>query len=212
MKRIYAQKKLEKDIITKQIETQEQERRIIAADLHDDLGATLSLLNRRALKENFSIENQNLIEKAIKDLRSISRNLLPADFETYGLIASLEKYILSLNEQQTVKFTFINFGERVPLKHDTELNIYRIITELSNNVMKHSKAQNATVQLIYHPNHLFVSVEDDGKGLEISKDNLGIGLKNVISRIEYLQAKVLELGTGPICSFVFEVPYEPHKL
>ena len=185
------------------IETQENERQRIAQDLHDDLGATLAMLNSKGKKENFSIENQNLIEKAIKDLRSISRNLLPSDFEAFGLIASVEKYLKSLNEQQKVKFTFINFGERVPLKHDTELNIYRIITELSNNVMKHSKAQNATVQLIYHPNHLFVSVEDDGKGLEISKDNLGIGLKNVISRIEYLQAKVLELGTGPFLLVCF---------
>lgn len=193
------------------IETQENERQRLAQDLHDDLGATLAMLNSKGKKEEFSVENQSLIEKAIKDLRSISRNLLPADFEAFGLISSIEKYLKSLNEQQTVAFTFINFGERRPLKHETELNIYRIVTELSNNVMKHSRAKNATVQLIYHTNHLFVSVEDDGKGLEISQNNLGIGLKNVISRIEYLQAKVLELGTGPSCSFVFEVPYEPHK-
>jgi signal transduction histidine kinase len=191
--------------------TQENERKKIAQDLHDDLGATLSALKGSISKRNFSLETKTLLNRAITDLRSISRNLLPADFEAFGLITSLEKYISSLNEQNKVKITFISFGSRVQLKHDIELNIYRIITELANNIMKHSEAKIATIQLIYHPSHLFVSVEDDGKGIAISDNNLGIGLKNVISRIEYLQATVLELGNGSSCSFVFKIPYEPHK-
>ena len=129
LKRLYAQKRLEQEIITKQLETQEAERQRIAQDLHDDLGATLAVLNRKGKKENFSDENQSLIEKAIKDLRNISRNLLPADFEAFGLVPSLEKYISSLNEQGSTRFTFISFGEKAALKHETELNIYRIITD-----------------------------------------------------------------------------------
>ena len=203
---------LERKLISQQIEIQETERKHIAQDLHDDLGATLAMLNRKAKKENFSTENQVIIEKALKDLRNISRNLLPADFEAFGLISALEKYIGSLNEQEKVKFTFISFGTKVPLRQEVELNIFRIITELANNIMKHSEAKNATIQLIYHADHLFVSVEDDGKGLEISENNLGIGLKNVISRIEYLQAKVLEKGNDSSSSYVFEIPFEPHKL
>ncbi len=192
------------------IETQENERKRIAQDLHDDLGATLALLSRNAKKDDVSKENQGIIEKAIQDLRNISRNLLPADFETFGLLQSLEKYFGNLNTQNKTVFTFISFGEAVKLKNETELNIYRIITELANNIVKHSGASKATAQLIYHKDHLFISIEDTGTGIEISKNNLGIGLKNVTSRVEYLQAKVLEFGTGPNSSFVFEIPYKPH--
>ncbi len=119
--------------------------------------------------------------------------------------------IVNLNAQQKVKFTFISFGEKIILRSDTELNIYRIMTELTNNIIKHSKASTATIQLIYHLDHLFISVEDDGEGLIKNGENsLGIGLKNVTSRVEYLEARILEFGTGANCSFVFEIPYKPH--
>lgn len=201
---------LEAKIITSQIETQEAERKHIAQDLHDDLGATLSALKGRNKQEEFSEETQNLLNKAITDLRAISRRLLPADFEMFGFIPSVEKYIADCNKQQKLKVTFIAFGEVVKLNTEKELNIYRIITELVNNSMKYSNGKNATVQLIYHQNYLFVSVEDDGQVENKNENNLGIGLKNVISRLEYLNAKIIEKGGANGYSFIFEIPYKPN--
>ena len=193
------------------IQTQEAERKIIAQDLHDDLGATLSALKGSISKEYFTKESQNLLNKAINDLRAISRRLLPADFETYGFIPSLEKYIDEVNQQQKIKVTFIVFGEILKLNNEKELNIYRIITELVNNSTKYSNGQNATVQLVYHQDYLFVSVEDDGIAQNKNENNLGIGLKNVISRLEYLNATPIEMSGQKGYIYVFEIPYIPNQ-
>ena len=201
---------LKTKIITSQIETQEAERKHIAQDLHDDLGATLSALKGRNKQEEFSEEAQHLLNKAITDLRAISRRLLPVDFEMLGFIPSIEKYIADINKQQKLKVTFIVFGEVVRLNTEKELNIYRIITELVNNSIKYSNGQNATVQLVYHKVYLFVSVEDDGQVENKNENNLGIGLKNVISRLEYLTAKIIEKSVQNGYTFIFEIPYEPN--
>ncbi len=192
------------------IQTQETERKIIAQDLHDDLGATLSALKGSISKADFSPESQTLLNKAITDLRAISRRLLPADFETFGFIPSLEKYIADINKQQKIKVTFITFGKKVKLNAEKELNLYRIITELVNNSTKYSNGQNATVQLVYHQDYLFVSVEDDGIAQNKNENNLGIGLKNVISRLEYLNATPIELSGQKGYTYVFEIPYIPN--
>lgn len=192
------------------IQTQEAERKLIAQDLHDDLGATLSALKGSISKVNFPQESQNLLNKAITDLRAISRRLLPADFETYGFIPSLEKYIADINKQQKIKVTFITFGKKVKLNTERELNIYRVITELVNNSTKYSNGQNATVQLVYHQDYLFVSVEDDGIVQNKNENNLGIGLKNVISRLEYLNATPIEMSGQKGYTYVFEIPYIPN--
>ena len=68
----------------------------------------------------------------------------------------------------------------------------------------------ATVQLIYHQDYLFASVEDDGQVENKNENNLGIGLKNVISRLEYLNANVIEKGGQNGYSFIFEIPYKPN--
>jgi signal transduction histidine kinase len=201
---------LKTKIITSQIETQEAERKHIAQDLHDDLGATLSALKGRNKQENFSEETQILLNKAITDLRAISRRLLPADFEMFGFIPSVEKYIADINQQQKLKVTFIVFGEIIKFNSEKELNIYRIISELVNNSTKYSNGQNATVQLIYHQDYLFVSVEDDGQIENKNENNLGIGLKNVISRLEYLNATIIEKGGQNGYSYTFEIPYKPN--
>jgi signal transduction histidine kinase len=201
---------LKTKIITSQIETQEAERKHIAQDLHDDLGATLSALKGRNKQENFSDETQILLNKAITDLRAISRRLLPADFEMFGFIPSVEKYIADINQQQKLKVTFIVFGEIIKFNSEKELNIYRIISELVNNSTKYSNGQNATVQLIYHQDYLFVSVEDDGQIENKNENNLGIGLKNVISRLEYLNATIIEKGGQNGYSYTFEIPYKPN--
>ncbi len=192
------------------IQTQESERKHIAQDLHDDLGATLSTLKGRNRQEHFSAETQTLLNKAIADLRAISRRLLPVDFEMLGFIPSIEKYISDINQQQSLKVTFIVFGKIVTLNQEKELNIYRIITELVNNSTKYSNGQNATVQLIYHQDYLFVSIEDDGIVENKTNNNPGIGLKNINSRLDYLNANPIEIGGHRSYSYIFEIPYIPN--
>ena len=198
---------IEKQILTTQIETQENERQQIAIDLHDDLGSTLSVLKEKIANELQNSDSQYLINKAIKDLRSISHNLLPADFEIFGFIPSLQKHIALLNESG-LKITFIVFGEKKEFTSNVELNLYRILTELLHNIKKHSVSKEATVQLIYHKEFLYVAVEAE-EGEKNGEKGSGIGEKAITSRLEYLHANVLENGNGQHgYSYIFEVPYD----
>ncbi|GGD61691.1 two-component sensor histidine kinase [Emticicia aquatilis] len=182
-------------MIKKEIQTQETERQRLAKDLHDDLGGTLSVIKGKIANEKVSQEAINLVEQAIEDLRYISRNLSPPELENDGLIISIKNTIDRVQNVSNIKFAFITFGEKQKLNQDIKLNIYRIITELINNILKHSKAQNAIIQLIYYQESLQILVEDDGIGIKSDKNNWGIGLKNINSRVEFLGAK-LDIDSG----------------
>ncbi|MCU0341149.1 MAG: hypothetical protein MUE30_14815 [Spirosomaceae bacterium] len=208
IRKLKEQRELETKVIANQIETQEAERRKIAIDLHDDLGSTLSVLKEQIFKETTDPQTQRLIHKAIDDLRSISHNLLPVDFEAFGLVASLEKHIRQLNDIG-LKITFIVFGEQHTFPNLIALNLYRILVEILHNFKKHSPSKEATVQLIYHAEFLHVAVECSD--VVEKKDDIGngIGQKSIISRLEYLHARVLEKGESTNgYSYIFEIQYD----
>ncbi|MER0438403.1 sensor histidine kinase [Emticicia sp. W12TSBA100-4] len=193
-------------LVKQVIQTQETERQRLAKDLHDDLGGTLSAIKGKIANEKASQEAINLVEKAIDDLRYISRNLSPPELENDGLIISIKNTIDRIQHVSNINFTFITFGEKQRLHQDIKLNIYRIITELINNILKHSKAQNAIIQLIYYQETLQILVEDDGIGIKSDKNNWGSGLKNINSRVEFLGAK-LNIDSSPKGTTVtIEVP------
>lgn len=200
--------KAKSEIAEKVIHTQETERRRLAKDLHDDLGGTLSTIKGQAASENASLQTLNLIEKAIEDLRNVSRNLMPPELEEAGLAGAVHQAVERLQNVSQTEFIFITFGREVRLGADTELNIYRIIGELLNNILKHAKASKAVVQLLYYNDHLLVSVEDNGVGIKAGHENRGLGLKNINSRVEYLKA-TFSVDTGPYGTTVMVgVPYQ----
>lgn len=193
------------------IQTQEAERQRIARDLHDDLGGTLSAIKGKIANEKASPEAINLVEKAIDDLRYISRNLSPPELENDGLVISIKNTIDRIQNVSNINFTFITFGEKQRLHQDFKLNIYRIITELINNIQKHSKAQNAIIQLIYYQESLQILVEDDGVGIKSDKINWGIGLKNINSRVEFLGAKLDIDSSAKGTTVIIELPLKVKK-
>lgn len=170
------------------ISATEAERQRLAQDLHDDLGGTLSALKGRITNEPVKPETLNLIEKAINDLSVVSRNLLPPELETEGLIQAIKYTTERLQNASKIEFTYIVFGQEFRFPQEYELNLYRIIAELLNNVVKHSKATKAVVQMIFHVDYLHVSVEDNGTGIKTEQNTWGIGLKNISSRVEFLKA------------------------
>lgn len=198
--------KAQSEIAEKVIHTQETERRRLAKDLHDDLGGTLSTIKGQVASENASLQTLSLIEKAIEDLRNVSRNLMPPELEKAGLTGAVHQALERLQNVSETEFIFITFGREVRLGADMELNIYRIISELLNNILKHAKASRAIVQLLYYEDHLLVSVEDNGIGIKTEEKNWGIGLKNVNSRVEYMKGE-LSIDTGPYgTTVIIKVP------
>ncbi|HEV7347415.1 sensor histidine kinase [Telluribacter sp.] len=181
------------------LQAQEEERQRLAADLHDDLGATLSAIKGQLE----SVPGQThelmrpigLMDKAIRDLRLISHNLMPPEFMTLGLTEALRETTQRLQASSGLRCLFISYGKEQRLDHPTELTIYRIILELINNTIKHAKASQVTVQLIFYPENVTLLVEDNGRGYPKGKQSSGIGLRNIRSRVDYLGGQ-LWVDTG----------------
>jgi signal transduction histidine kinase len=204
---------------TQVINAQEIERRRLAADLHDDLGGTLATLRRRLgdLRQRLSdplatdalSQLEPLVQKSTHDLRRIAHNLMPPEFDRLGLRHALDQLVQSQPAQPT-HFSFVVAGQERRLPLDVELNLYRIVSELIQNIHKHAEAQRAAVQLLYFEDHLSVLVEDDGLGNRVTKNtgiNTGLGLKNSSLRAEYIGAQLRRDVTGAGTLIVIDVPY-----
>lgn len=181
----------------------EEERSRIAKDLHDGLGGLLSgvKLQLGAMKGNLILTEENGIafnrvlhnlEDSIAEMRRVAHNMMPETLLKFGLEQALTDYSNSLSHQQhfTIQCAFRGMEKR--LDNSTEVVIYRIVQELINNAVKHSDADTILVQLMRHDEaHINITVEDNGKGYRPNdvKEN-SAGLKNIASRVKYLNGKM----------------------
>jgi signal transduction histidine kinase len=205
-----------RSVAQKLITTQEQERQRIAQDLHDDLGSTLAMLKNKLSESNESYDNQlltemNYADKAVQDLRIISHNLMPVLFLQKGLKMAIQEFVDLNNAKKNIHF--IASGNARKMEWENELSIFRICKELLNNALKHAKASNIEVQLIYFEEFLYVSVEDNGIGFPKNNHEIkGIGLKNITLRVNYLNGKMSQESSDKGTLITVEIPYDTnHK-
>lgn len=175
------------------------ERKRMAADLHDNLGGTLASLNwylhgidKTVLpseEQKIYSRVQEMVSSAYREVRSLSHNLMPAELEEYGLVMALNRLSEKLNENKSIRFTF---NHNLPDKRygsKTEFELYSIVLELANNIIKHSGATHAEINLIQNAKTIALTVSDNGRG--IGKNvNQGIGLGNIKNRVESLSGKI----------------------
>lgn len=193
------QQQLTEKIVT----TQEQERRRLAEDLHDDVGATLGALQLHIsnvpdeqMADNVYLKNYftkalSLVVKATSDVRSISHDLLPQDFIDSGLFETIQIRINDLNNTGNTRFEFVKEGDEKKISPIYAITIYRIINELLNNIVKHAEASEATVQLSVLDDSLQIITEDNGIGMEHTTNKKGIGLQNIQSRVTFLKGDLV---------------------
>lgn len=199
-------------VAQKLIITQEQECQRIAQDLHDDLGSTLSMLKNKLSESHENLNNQlltemNYADKAVQDLRIISHNLMPVLFLQKGLKMAIQEFVNLNNLKNNVHF--ITSGNEQKMDWERELSIFRICKELLNNALKHAKASNIEVQLIYFEEFLYVSVEDNGIGFSNNNQEIkGIGLKNITLRVNYLNGKMYQESSDKGFMVAIEIPYD----
>ena len=200
---ITERKHLEKYLLSKVIETEEKARKQFAADLHDDLGPTLSSIKLHLgllehskdpakFTETLTIAN-DLLSEAITKMRIIANNLMPRLIENYGLEAAINSFINTMPKKGlfSVEFNSNLNGRRFP-KH-VELHLYRIISELINNTIKHAGATIASVKLNYSRSLLKLTYTDNGKGYnveEINKKTSGMGVSNILQRVNVIDGKI----------------------
>ena len=198
---------LQRKLLENSMEVQENERRRLAKDLHDEVGAVLSVLkmgNNQLIKKsvgldelgNLASNNKDLIEESISLVRNISKDLVPQTLENFGLIVALEEFFNKMEKNSEIHFQLRHQGiaEKVRFSPTLELSIYRIIQELSNNAIKHSNATLIELDLFYKNAILRINFKDNGKGfsLEEVKNNpkSGLGIRNIESRLSVVNGKL----------------------
>ena len=177
------------------IEGQELERERIAKDLHDSLGGLLSAIKLQFEKvrsdSDFKIEGfdnaQGLLDTAVDEVRSISRNLQPGSLNDMGLVAAINDLINRYTGGAYPDIDFQNYNIPRDLDNMFATSIYRIIQELLNNAIKYAKASEIIIQLNKEDDEIIISVEDDGIGFNPNSFDKGMGLENVQSRVKYLK-------------------------
>ena len=214
---IEQQKKLE--LTQAIIDGEEQERTRLAKELHDGIGGLMSMLklqftnfkkSHTAIQENAEYNTAlDLLNTASQDIRKISHALMPSALERLGLIDAVEQFCTSMQASADfeIDFQHYNINERLPQRF--ELLAYRIIQELLNNIIKYAEAKEVLVQLAKNENHLSITIEDDGKGFDVSviKNKDGIGLQSMQKRIELLSGKMdIDSAIGKGTSVNIELP------
>lgn len=174
---------------------EEKERSRIARELHDGLGGILAAARMQLSVLDNSVKSEKtnsieeLLEKASTESRRISHNLLPENLIKLGLNEALKDFIQGINEGKLLSITYQSIGIEERLPENLELSVYRIIQELLNNIIKHSGATEALVQLHKTEKMLTITVEDNGRGFEEIASK-GIGLSNIESRLSLLEGKL----------------------
>lgn len=202
--------------INSMINGQEKERSRIAKDLHDGLGSLLTSVKSHFLAtQDDKISNEktvtktaSLIDQACSEVRRISHNMMPHALTISGIQDSIKDIAARLEIDNYNVTLEIN---SLPKLTDTqEVMIYRLIQEIVSNIKKHAEAKNIFIQLFSHNKAVHLIVEDDGKGFDITKVRIkkGLGLKNIESRVAYLNGTIdwdSKKGSGTTVNINFNI-------
>lgn len=189
-------KEKETQVLRALIEGEEKERKRIARDLHDDLGALLAAVKFRidaisrdlpsaANLKSYSKAGE-LIDVACGTLREISHNMMPRILEQENLEQVMEESCMSFMQSTGLQIDFIAYVSVESITQKVKLHVYRIFLELLRNAIQHAYANTILVQLTAEHNMLQLVVEDNGVGFEQDNSEQGIGLENIQSRVKYL--------------------------
>lgn len=194
--------KQQKDLLNAVITSQEIERKRIGEDLHDEVGGTLSaikLMLNAAIRKYGEKEREGiipakqLIDQLIIDVRNVSHDLSPPGLAMFGLITSVEGFVTLIKETGEVEIEVTNELETDEklLSESEELALYRVITQLIANTLKHANATKIELNFNQTADELLITYQDNGIGFDLGivNENKGMGMQNIVSRLQMIDAK-----------------------
>ncbi|HEV7331526.1 MAG TPA: ATP-binding protein [Flavisolibacter sp.] len=202
------QQEKELQVLQAVLQGEEKERSRIAKDLHDGVAGMLA-----AVKMHFSsvsVQHQNiqgdaaflqgirLLDEASQEVRKTSHNLMPEVLLQHGLDVAIRRYCQNISGSNVLQVQYDSWGEMRRFKSNFELSVYRIVQELLNNIVKHSRASNALVQVSQQGTVLSITVEDNGIGFNPQTNQSdGMGLHSLQSRVEAINGQIqVDATTG----------------
>lgn len=209
-------KEQELKAIDAMIEGQEKERQRIANDLHDDLGGLMATvkLHFNALKNKNSPElfekTDHLIEEAYQKVRTVAHAKNSGVIAKQGLLKAVKHMADKISLSSNITIDVIHYGLENRLENSLELTLFRIIQELTTNVIKHANSTEATIHLTNHENTINIMVEDNGIGFnpkQITKTKPGMGINSIDKRVEHLDGKLtIESDKNQGTTVIIDIP------
>lgn len=210
-----------KQLLEASIQTQEQVRRQLGGDLHDDVGAHLSTVRLSLGMLERTIDNtdlhkehlqstQNLVNDLVTKVRALSKELVPSTLDNFGLSMALQDFTHLVSSHTGVQVSLQQISPIGRYAQQVELSLYRTVQELVNNALKHAQATEIKVVFAEVNNQLNVEVSDNGVGFDatvLNEPNRGIGLRNIESRLSVINGTInLDIAKGKGSRFEIKVP------
>lgn len=199
------------------INMQEAERKRIASELHDSLGQKLILIKNRILRTSLTVGAapdkkppddalvQNVAE-AIQEIRNISYGLRPYQLDLLGLTSSIDSLTGESCTAAGIFYRIQKDNIDGCFDNDASINIYRVVQECLNNIVKHAAAKNVHISLNLHKEHLKIIIIDDGIGFDAHKPHAGFGLRGIKERLQILKGSMSVSTDTKGTRFEFLIP------
>ena len=215
--------------LTQQLmKAQENERQMISRELHDRIGQDLSMLKILCnnLFDNHSeapfemrqgiSQLSKILQDSINSVRDIAYGLRPSSLDQLGLVRTIYQHCEDFSDKTGLNVDFNSAGmDELKLDFDTEINLYRLVQESLNNIMKHADAKQVTIKLVASFPKIILRIEDDGKGFD-KKNRLAaatsekrMGVRSMKERVSLLNGK-MRINSRPAkgTKIFIEVPYK----
>lgn len=192
---------------------QDEERRRIAREIHDGLGQELAaakmILDGILAKDSSpvmrqsSMEASQLVDRAIQQVRTISHLLHPPLLDEVGLVSALRWFLEGLSDRSGIKVVLEVQPPNLPrMRSELETAIFRIVQEALTNMFRHSGARNGMVRMVEKDGTIFVTVRDDGKGIEeqvvqLRPESVGVGIGGMRQRVTELGGSLRLANANP---------------
>lgn len=206
-----------REMIQAIMNAQENERKEIADELHDNVNQILSSAklmlesasNKTAGEGSFIEKGLYYLNDAIQEIRKLSHNLTPGLLRDISLEAAVEDWIHNINSTGKLFITFNKSGDfsQAAIRPEVQLALLRIAQEQLNNIIRHAQTEAALLELSVSATHVSLLVEDGGTGFDPAVTKKGIGLNNIFNRVEYFNGRVeLRSAAGQGCRLRVEIP------
>ncbi len=205
--------------IQDRLEGQEIERKRLAKELHDGIGGTLAGIKLNLVsimdREKEPIANMSkiikTIDEACEEIRAVSHNLSLPTLMDSAFTDVIENFVLKLFEPKNIEVNIEVFPKEQlnTLPDSMHIDIYRIIQELSTNILKHAHATSVEIYLTMHQFYINLIVEDNGKGFDPEQVGNGIGLRNIHERVGSLKGNLsFDTKEGRGTTVIIDIPLE----
>jgi signal transduction histidine kinase len=210
----------ERKVLNAVINTEENEKKRFAKDLHDGLGPILSTVKMSLSSLNDRITDptgvvilnntSHLVNEALSTIKDISNNMSPHVLSNFGLASAISTFVLKIKQTGTIDIDFKSNMESIRLENDKEVVIYRAVCELINNSIRHSGASRIEIELNKLEKFVTLQFNDNGRGFDMStlsrEDSKGMGLSNIETRVKTVGGVfILESNPGKGTSALIKV-------